>query len=130
MSCKSLIYAANNTAQTVVAGNIVSFGTAVRRFGNNINISGGNIVVNGVGYYEINASATVTASTAGTVTVTLYKDGVAVPGASASAYAGTSSETININAVIREVCCCESTITAIVSVDGTVNASSVIVKKL
>lgn len=130
MSCKSLVYMANTTQQTILAGGVVNFGTPVRRFGNNVNGSGGNVVLNGAGYYEANASVSVAVTTAGNYTVTLYKDGVAIPGAVASAYVGTTPETININAIIREMCCCESTITATVSGDGTISNASIIVKKV
>lgn len=59
----------------------------------------------------INASTeavTVTPAAAGTVTVTLYKDGVAVPGATASATAAANGTVdLSIPALVRQVCCAE-----------------------
>lgn len=80
---KSIVYAANTNTQVVEAGNVINFGNVVRKYGCNCNLSVGNVEVRGSGYYDVDTNFTL-ASTAGTVTITLYKDGVAIPGATAS----------------------------------------------
>ena len=54
----------------------------------------------------MDASITATLTAAGAVTVTLYKDGVAVPGATATE-TGAVSGTVNLDltALVRQPCC-------------------------
>lgn len=130
MSCKSLIYVSNTNSQTLEAGEVVNFGAVVRKFGKNIYTSGGNVLTRGEGYYDIDASVTFSVATAGSYTVTLYKDGVEIPGAEATAYVGASPETVNIPAVIRNVCCAEEVITAKINTAAVVTAASMVVKKV
>lgn len=131
MSCKSCVYGANTAAQTLVDGNTINFGSIVRRFGNNTNLSGGNGVVIGEGYYDIDTNITFTAA-AGTVTIALYKDGVPIPGATATrTTAATSSYTITIPALVRQKCCCEATITAVLTgADTTVTNAAIVIEKV
>lgn len=132
MSCKSALYAANTTAQTLTAGNTVNFGTIVRKYGNNITIAGGNVLVQGAGYYDMDTNLTVTADGAGTGVITLYKDGAAIPGASVSFTAASGSiYAFTIPAMIRQVCCAESMITAAVSgIPMTVDNAAMTVQKI
>lgn len=112
--CKSLLYAANTMAQTVPVGGIVDFGSPVRKAGCNVALSGGNAVVTGAGYYSVDVNIGFTA--VGNVTIRLYQDGVAIPGAVATitGAAGTAYQIV-IPAVVRDKCGCDSTITAVVS---------------
>lgn len=130
--CKAAVYAANSTAQTLASGSVISFGTIVRKFGCNCSVSGGNAIIQGAGYYDIDANVTFTAGAAGTAVITLYKDGTAIPGANASqTVAADSVYSISLPALVKEVCCQESTITAIISgVAATVNNAAIEVKKL
>lgn len=132
MSCKSAVYAANTSAQSLAAGDTINFGNVVRRFGCNCNVSGGNAIVNGSGYYDLDADVTFTAGGAGTAVITLYKDGAAISGATASVT--TVAETtyaVSIPAIIRQVCCCESTITAVITgVAATVLNAAISVEKI
>lgn len=111
MSCKSVLYAAMQTPTAVAVGGVIPLGSLIRRYGcdvslngNAVNITGGN---QSAGYYDVDASLTVAPAAAGTVTVTLFKDGVAVPGATASATAAAADDAldINITALVRQVCC-------------------------
>lgn len=131
MSCKSALYAANTNTQTLAVGDTLSFGTPVRRFGCNTNISGGNVTLNGAGYYSINTNINFTAA-AGTATITLYKDGAAIPGATVNRTTVANTEfQVNIPAIVRLTCCCESTITAVVTGVATVIENAAItVEKL
>ena len=131
MSCKSCVYGANTASQNIVDGGTINFGSIVRRFGNNTNIAGGNGVVIGEGYYDIDTNITFTAA-AGTVTIALYKDGVPITGATATrTTAATSSYTITIPALVRQKCCCESVITAVLTgEDTTVTNAAIIIEKV
>ncbi|MDD7314766.1 MAG: hypothetical protein PUH11_03455 [Bacilli bacterium] len=111
MSCKSVLYAAMQTPSAVAVGGVIPLGSLIRRYGcdlslngNAVNITGGN---QSAGYYDVDASLTVAPAAVGTVTVTLFKDGVAVPGATASATAAAVNDALdlNITALVRQVCC-------------------------
>lgn len=111
MSCKSVLYAAMQTPTAVAVGGVIPLGSLIRRYGcdvslngNAVNITGGN---QSAGYYDVDASITVAPAAVGTVTVTLFKDGVAVPGATASATAAAADDALdlNITALVRQVCC-------------------------
>lgn len=129
---KSVLYTANTSTQPFVAtGTIVNFGTPVRRYGNNINVSGGNVVVDGIGYYNLDTNLTVEATGAGALLVQVFKDGVAITGASATiTVAADTTYAVTIPAIVRENCCCESTITVVVSgVAGNVTNAAMVVEK-
>lgn len=106
MSCKSALFAAMQTPTEVSAGGVIPLGSLIRRYGCDISLNGNAVNLTGTGYYDVDASITATLTAAGTVTVTLYKDGVAVPGATASE-TGTADGTVNLNipALVRQACC-------------------------
>lgn len=129
---KSLLYGVNRTLQTVVVGDRVNFGNIVRRYGCNINMTGGEVYISGEGYYNLDASVTVEAGAAGIVTVTLLRDGSIIPGAVVSQTVAVG-DTVTLTvppSVIREKCCGESTITAVISgVTGTISNATIRVVK-
>ena len=106
MSCKSALYAALQTPTAVSAGGVIPLRSLIRRYGCDISLNGNAVNLSGAGYYDVDASITATLTAAGTVTATLYKDGVAIPGATASE-TGTASGTVNLNipALVRQACC-------------------------
>ena len=106
MSCKSALYTAMQTQTAVAAGGVIPLGSLIRRYGCDISLNGNAVNITGTGYYDVGASVTATVTEAGTVTATLYKDGVAVPGATASE-TGAANGTVNLNipALIRQACC-------------------------
>ena len=110
MSCKSALYAAMQTPTAVAVGGVIPLGSLIRRYGSDLSLSGSAVNIAGncqsQGYYDVDASITATLTAAGTVTATLYKDGVAIPGATASE-TGTASGTVNLNitALVRQACC-------------------------
>lgn len=129
---KSLVYGVNNSPQTVIVGDRVNFGSVVRRYGCNLNMSGGEVLVTGDGYYDIDSSITFVAGAEGIATITLLKDGSAIPGASASATvaSGATVTLVTPPSAIREKCCCESTITAVISgVIGVISNATIRVEK-
>lgn len=133
---RSLAYAANTQEQVIGAGGVINFGNAIRRYGCNCNISGGNATVKGNGYYTLSAAVTLLATAAGTTVITLYKNGVAIPGATASAtlVAGNVYQLNIPAAVTRETgcgCADAATITAVVSGTGftATNVAMTVVKE-
>lgn len=106
MSCKSALYAALQTPTAVAVDGVIPLGSLIRRYGCDIGLNGNAVNLSGTGYYDVDASITATLTDAGTVAVTLYKDGLAVPGATASE-TGAASGTVNLNipALVRQACC-------------------------
>lgn len=134
MSCKSGIFVSNQASQSAASGSTLDLGTVIRRFGSNVALSGNGIMISGSGYYDVDATVIAAPTATGTVTVSLYKDGVAVPGATASMTVGTAGDivTLPIVAMIREQCCnSSSTLTLNLSgVASTVTNVAMRVKKL
>lgn len=131
---KSMIYVVNASDQAVVAGGTVSLGSTVRRFGTNCRLSGNGVQISGQGYYSFICYLVVEPEAIGNISATLYKDGVAIPGATASGYAPAANVpvTLPLIGVVREACCCEntSTITCVLSADGTVTNSAFKAEKM
>ena len=106
MSCKSALYAAMQTPTAVAVDGVIPLGSLIRRYGCDVALNGNAVNITGAGYYDVDASVTVSPAAAGTVTITLYKDGVAVPGATASETAAANGTVdISILALVRQVCC-------------------------
>ena len=134
MSCSAALYACNTSTQTSDAGvsTTLSFGTPVRRYGQLINISSGNVSLQSTGYFDVDTNFTLSAG-AGLVTIQLYKDGVAIPGASAQITAAAGPKySVSIPCLVRNKCCCESVITAVITSvgAGTVTNAAIEVKKI
>lgn len=121
MSCPSAIYSVNSNTQALTAATpaTVNFGTVVRRFGPSVSMNGGDVVVSTSGFYEVNVNLGIT-SAAGDITVQINKDGTAVPGAVASITAGAAdtNSCITIQFIIRNKCCCDSTLSCVVTSAG------------
>lgn len=117
MSCNSAIYTANTGAQAVAVGGTLSLGSIIRRFGCGIELSGNGITLNAPGYYDVDVAITAIPTAAGTVTVTLFQDGAAVPGAVASATttAAADAVTLNIPALVRVMCNSNSILTLVLT---------------
>lgn len=130
MSCKSAIYTANTSATNVTLTAAqptasLPLGTTIRRFGCNTQLSGNGILIEGQGYYDIDSSVTITAPAAGNYTVTLFEDGVPVPGATQTVVAAaTGIVSFNIPAIVRLQCCSSSsTLTLVISTTATLPAT-------
>ena len=99
MSCKSAIFTANTAAQTVPVGGTLALGSIIRRYGCDLNLNGNSITINGcndAGYYDVKASITAAPTAAGTVTASLFRNGVAIPGATASAAVSTAGNPVTL----------------------------------
>lgn len=130
MSCQSAIYTVNTNA-TIAASATVPFGSVVRRYGRSCQLDGSGINLMGPGYYKVDCSITFTPTSGGEVTVQLYQDGTAIPGAVASAQ-GTAAEPINlcVVALVRNCGCdCNTSLTATISAAGVADSISTVVEK-
>lgn len=133
---KSAIYTANTTTQDLADGGMLNPGTVIRRFGCNIHLSGNTINLIGTGYYDVDASITLSGTDIGEVEFSIYKDGVAIPGATASATIATAGDIVNLSTscLIREYCPCadsSSNLTFVVSgIPTSVINSSIVVEKI
>ena len=111
MSCKSALYTAMQTPTEVAVNGVIPLGSLIRRYGCDITLNGNAANIVGKGYYDVDASITVAPTAAGTVTATLYKDGVAVPGATASAAGAAGAPVVlAFPALVRQACCAASTV--------------------
>lgn len=95
--CKSAIYVVNTASQSVAVNGTVALGSAIRKFGCAVNLNGNSVLLDEAGYYAVDVSVTAAPTTAGTVTITLYNNGVAVPGATASAAVSTAGNPVNLS---------------------------------
>lgn len=132
---KSAIYTANTTEQALAIGASIDPGTIIRRYGPNINLVGNAININGAGYYSVNASFIILGTAAGTATISLVRDGVAIPGATASASLGVGDvATLSIDALVREFgCCCNnnSNLSFVLSgTPGTISNVAIVVERI
>ena len=134
MSCKSAIYIALTTPAAVAAGGTIPLGTIIRRFGRCLALEGNGIGINESGYYDVAASITVLPTAAGVITATLLKDGVAVPGGTASGTAAAAGDPVNLSiaSLIRQMGCCngQSVLTVVLSAAGTVNNMAIVAERV
>lgn len=107
MSCKSAIYTAMQTPTEVTVNGVIPLGSLIRRYGCDISLNGNAVNIVGKGYYDVDVSVTAAPSAVGTVTATLIKDGVVVPGATASATASAAGDSavLAFPALVRQACC-------------------------
>lgn len=108
MSCASGIYTVYTGSTAVPTDGYLPAGTTVRRYGKNLAQAGDGILLDGAGYYLINANVVVTGTgaTAGTVTLTLTEDGTPIQGGLSSVtIAPDSIDTITVHAIVRKKCC-------------------------
>ena len=131
---KSAIYTANTTAQAVAVGGIVGLGSVVRRFGCALALNGNSISIDDAGYYEASVSITAEPTAAGTITATLFNNGVAVPGATASATAAAAGDAVSVSfdSVLRIFCGAVPGALTVVLTGGaaSVTNAAVVVKRL
>lgn len=110
MSCKSALYAVMQTPTAVAVDGVIPLGSLIRRYGCDVTLNGNAVNITGAGYYDVDASVTVALAAAGTVTATLFKDGVAVPGATASASGAAGAPVVlAFPALVRQACCASGT---------------------
>lgn len=112
---RALGYYTYTGVQEIAAGNILPLTNTVRQFGSCIRLKDNTVVLKNVcgcyggeraaGYYTVHVNATVTASAAGQVTVSLYQDGNLVPGAvQTSSAAANDIVNFGFTAPVRVYC--------------------------
>lgn len=89
---KSSLFTRNASSQLLAIGDTIDTGITILKTGNGIYHCGNGIVINGDGNYRILASVTAAPTGAGTITVTAYENGIAIPSATASATAGAGEQ--------------------------------------
>lgn len=107
MCNNSLIFMTTTTNASVLADGIIPLTTIQRRRGKLIQNGTNSVLLNAPGYYKVTGSVTFTAPAAGTISMELQKNNIAVPGATASTTittATTELRTLNINAIVRVYC--------------------------
>lgn len=128
---KSCIRVYNSTAQTVTATAtpLVLEGTPVVDSGCSLTLNASSITINKSGLYHLSADVSFTPTAAGTFTVQLYKDGVALPCAISQDTAETGNgftSHVEIDICVNTCCVNQPQITLVVSgVDGTVTLTCV-----
>lgn len=106
---KAYAFIANNVAQTIVGGGSIAPGTAQHGFGcvcgnRAINVNGNAINIQSTGYYDVMIGATVTASAAGNVTLSLYQDGALIAQGSETIAAANDPASIAFPAGVKVNC--------------------------
>ena len=109
MSCESAICTADPSSTvptpSTAAGTAIPPGTAIRRLGCDAVLSGDGVPLEGRGHLDADAGITFTPAAAGAYTVTLSKDGAAVPGATQAATAAAAGTVpVDIPATVRDRC--------------------------
>lgn len=120
----SAIYTVNSNVEVAANGSI-PLGSIVRRFGQNIQLNGTDVVICGQGYYDVECSVSLTPVGAGEIGVQLYVDGTPVPGAIATVTgAAATIDNLSITALVRQKCCGASSLSLrLVSGDVTTGAT-------
>ena len=118
---RSMIYTANTATQTVPVGGTVALGQEVRRSGCGLVSGGSSIVAKTHMPVLVTVSVTAAPSAAGAVTVALYRDGVAIPGAAATqTVAANGTASLAFSAIVRgSRCACADASTLTVVLLGT-----------
>lgn len=100
---KSALFAINQNTQNLTDGSTISFGSPIRRFGQNIQLQGNSIEVICQGYFLFNVSVTLAPTAAGTATITLQQNGTIIEGAEASEQVTAADNVINLSfpAIVR-----------------------------
>ena len=106
---RSLIQTVNQSSQSVADNGILDLGSVIRRFGCNCKLNGNAIEIDGAGYYTIDCNVTLEPTEAGSVTLSVYKNGVPLTGATASGSVSTAGNpiTLPIQTTVREGCECD-----------------------
>ena len=133
MGCNSAICTANTSRPVLAADAQIPFGGIVRRFGRNVQLEGNSVVLCGSGYYDVEVSIVLSPTAAGDISVQLYQDGMAIPGAysAGSATAAEDFVPLSISTLVRN--CgrdCNSVIYIVVDGAATLENLSVVVEKV
>lgn len=134
MSCDILIYVAQTTPVSVLADGAVPLGTIIRRVSGGIDLAGNGVRIQAPGYYNVDFGVTMQPVAAGPITATLYMDGEAVPGATATQTAAAANDAISLTlppSVVKLCGCCKglSTLTVRLSAAAEVTNAAMRVER-
>lgn len=118
---KSLIQFASKSSVNLTAGDVIPLGSVIRRYGCNCRQNNNSAEIEGMGYYEIDATVTLYPTEVGNVTVALYENGVVVPGTTVSVTVAAINNAITLPIVgtVRETCCeSPSQLTLVITENG------------
>ena len=106
---KAFAFISNHISQTITGGGAVNPGAVQEGFGCNhcgriIQLNGSNVNLRECGYYKIDVGATVSATDAGNVTLSLYQDGALVAQGSETISAANDPASISFPAGVKVNC--------------------------
>lgn len=110
---KAYAFIANSTSQTITGGGVVNPGIAQHGFGKTscgcsceyiVQVNGNNINLKEGGYYDIEIGATVSATAAGNITLSLYQDGALIAQGSETISAASDPASISFPAGVKVNC--------------------------
>ena len=103
---KAALQASNTSIQNVVVDSQINVGSINLRFGRDVCVNNGSVVIKTCGYYKIDQTVTVAPTEIGTVAVKMQHNGVDIPGAISYGYASAADQnvTLNLSSIIRVVC--------------------------
>lgn len=107
MCNNSLIFKVTTTPATILAGGILPLTTIARRRGRLITSENDSISLNAPGYYKVTVTVTASGSEAGDVVLNVLKNGIEIPGLTASetiTTATTELRTLTISGTVRVLC--------------------------
>jgi len=123
------IFAITPTTAAVTAGGVLPLTTIARRQCGCVNQLGSDsIILERTGYYKVTATATFNAPAAGDVTINLTKDGVAVPGITATetiTTADTEVRSIAVSGIVRVNCGSGAAVLQLVNAGVAINTSNI-----
>lgn len=105
--CNGLIYMITPTSAEILAGGTLPLATIARRRNSGVNVENNSVVLSAPGYYKITAEVTLTATAPGNVTILAEKNGVAIPGITATetiTTATTEVRTLSLSGIVRVFC--------------------------
>lgn len=104
---QSALFAITPTVSTIPAGGALPLSTVARRITPRITLGSDSANVGVPGYYEVTATVTFTAAAAGDVTISLFQNGEAIPGITATetiTTADTEVRTVALHGIVRVRC--------------------------
>ena len=107
MCNNSLFFKVTTTPATILAGGILPLTTIARRRGRLITSENDSISLNAPGYYKVTVTVTASGSEAGDIVLNVLKNGIEIPGLTASetiTTATTELRTLTISGTVRVLC--------------------------
>lgn len=104
MTLKSAISTSLITPADVTVGNAIPIGDVIHEFGCGTAHNPSSLLLNGIGYYDVSAEFTVTPSATGTVTITMYEDGIPTASKAMSTAVADASVNMSLNALVKLPC--------------------------